>query len=442
MFILVAQSLCVCCVVMTSVEEDSPVLFASCLLLLKKRRARKMYFRRINRRRNTHSEFLLINEMRLFDNESHMNYFRMTKSVFDTLLSKIERKLTHAPTHILPISAKQRLAVSLRLLASGNSLQSIAFSFRMGKSTVSNIINETCDAIIESLSTECLPSPTEDKWRIISDGFNSKWNFPHCVGAIDGKHVRMQCPDNSGSECFNYKRYFSFILMAAVDCDYCFTCVDIGAYGRESDSSVFSSSKFGQLILNDKLDLPDPEPLSQSSNEIFPFVFVGDDAFPLKSNLMKPYPGANISIDRCIFNYRLSRARRIVENAFGILANRWRIFHAPICMNLPKAKKMVYTCIILHNFLRRFDHETAPAYRYIPDHSIDFEDNNGEVTPGTWRAEIAEDTGLSNISRVGSNNYRKHAAKIRENFKTYFNTIGAVPWQTKVVTRGAINIDD
>ena len=193
---------------MTSVEEDSPVLFASCLLLLKKKRTRKIYFRRINRRRNTHSEFLLINEMRLFDNESHINYFRMTKSVFDTLLLKIERKLAHAPTHKLPISAKQRLAVSLRLLASGNSLQSIAFSFRMGKSTVSNIINETCDAIIESLSTECLPSPTEDKWRIISDGFNSKWNFPHCVGAIDGKHVRIQYPDNSGSECFNYSDTF------------------------------------------------------------------------------------------------------------------------------------------------------------------------------------------------------------------------------------------
>ena len=100
-----------------------------------------------------------------------------------------------------PISAGERLAVTIRYLVTGDSMQTISFSYRLGHSTVCNVIDGTCDAIWEALSPEylCTPKNCED-WRRISNGFETAWNFPHCLGAIHGKHVMMQAPSNSGSQ--------------------------------------------------------------------------------------------------------------------------------------------------------------------------------------------------------------------------------------------------
>ena len=69
------------------------------------------------------------------------------------------------------------------------------------------------------------------------------WNFPHCMGAIDGKHVLLQCPRNSAGEYFNYKNAFSIVLFALVDAHYNFMFVDTGCQGRSSDSGVFTNAE-------------------------------------------------------------------------------------------------------------------------------------------------------------------------------------------------------
>ena len=99
--------------------------------------------------------------------------------------------------------------------------------------TVARIVAETCETIWKTMKREYVPQPSEADWVRIADGFERQWNFPNCIGALDGKHVVIQAPPGSGSLYFNYKGTFSMVLMALVDHQYCFTVVDIGAYGRK-----------------------------------------------------------------------------------------------------------------------------------------------------------------------------------------------------------------
>ena len=113
--------------------------------------------------------------------------------------------------------------------------------------------------------------------------------FQTVFGAIDGKHVVMQAPARAGSSFYNYKGTHSVVLMAVCDAHYKFLMVDISDSGRESDGSVFASCNIGQAINENRLNLPEPRVLDGTCIK-FPYVFVGDKAFPLKSCLVKPYP--------------------------------------------------------------------------------------------------------------------------------------------------------
>ncbi|KAE9543209.1 hypothetical protein AGLY_003120 [Aphis glycines] len=169
-----------------------------------------------------------------------------------------------------------------------------------------------------------MPEPNREKWIEISELFYKKTNFPNCLGSIDGKHMRCRNPNNSGSLFYNYKKYFSIVLMAVVDANLNFIFIDVGAYGREADSNVFRNSVFGKKLYRNQLQIPDPVSLPLTENNLQPFVFVADEAFELHTNLLRPYPGRKLNNTCRIFNYRLSRARRTVECAFGVLANKKR----------------------------------------------------------------------------------------------------------------------
>ena len=86
-------------------------------------------------------------------------------------------------------------------------------------------------------------------------------------------------------------------------------------------------------------------------SEKVPFVILGDDVFALKNYMMKPFPQRNLTIEKRIYNYRHSRARRISENMFGILANRWRVFHTTMHLSPELAISVTLSALILHNYL-------------------------------------------------------------------------------------------
>ena len=126
--------------------------------------------------------------------------------------------------------------------------------------------------------------------------------------------------------------------------------VDNGAYGRRSDGGIFKDSLIGIKFDADKMNVPPPTQIVDTNNYKFPYVLVGDEAFPLKHYLMRPYPRNNLNLERRVYNYRLSRARRLIENSFGILASKWRIFRKPIEANVSTVESIVQATVCLHNF--------------------------------------------------------------------------------------------
>lgn len=268
----------------------------------------------------------------------------------------------------------------------------------------------------------------QEEWMTVANGFLNRWNFPHCVGAFDGKHIQILAPENSGSMYFNYKGTFSIVLFAIVDAHYKFLYGDVGCQGRISDGGVIKYTSFYKKLMTNSLGLPDERPLP-GRNILLPHVFVADDAFALSKNVMKPYPGqlpGNASPKR-IFNYRLSRARRIVENVFGICAATFRVLLKPIALHPKKVESVVLAIIYLHNFLRR---NSASKNNYNPPGTFDYEDtDNNIVISGNWRSQVSEGDGLINIQNI-PRRPGNAAQNIRDEFTEYFiSNEGRVEWQ-------------
>ncbi|XP_055543056.1 uncharacterized protein LOC129728629 [Wyeomyia smithii] len=217
----------------------------------------------------------------------------------------------------------------------------------------------------------------------------------------DGKHVNVKALARSASDYFNYKKQFSIVLMALVVANYEFIYVNIGAEGtacqiengrlkclfvfswnctgRISDGGVFAGCSFARPMYRDELHLPSPRPLNLRTT---PFVILADNAFPLHKHIMKQYSFKNQTAKERIFNYRLFRGRRSVENAFGIASARFRILQRTSEFTSKRASKIVSVVCVLHNFL--LSRESCHLYAPIGTH------DSLAGTDGSWRRESGE----------------------------------------------------
>ena len=178
--------------------------------------------------------------------------------------------------------------------------------------------------VIKMLTLLLLQVPgSQHEWNNIMEDYYRLWNFPNCCGAMDGKLVNIRCPGRSGSEYIDYKKNFSIHLFAVVDANYNFIYIDVGTNGRANDASVFNKSTLNEALLSNLLNFPKEG------------VIVADDAFYLRTDVLKPYNTRGEFGDKQkIFNYRLSKARRVVENSFGILASKFRIYEKAIPLSV------------------------------------------------------------------------------------------------------------
>lgn len=312
----------------------------------------------------------------------------------------------------LPINKKKNKLRIFRYLATGESMRSLAFQFRVSHQYISVIIKDTLKAIKTRFFAEAMPEPTTEKLKQNAEKFFERWNYPNCVSAIDGKHVRIFCPKNSGSCFFNYKDYFSVVVLAMVDAEYKFVAVDVGAYGREGDSGIFQRSSFGRKIYNEEFNFPPPIELPQTKI-ILPHVIIADKAFALHQNVMRSYPSKQALTNRqkSVYNYRHSRARRTSENAFGIMSSYFRIFYTPIMAKAKTVDSIIIVACILHNFMR--------------DEKI--------LSPQETRFNDVENINCPTNNLIGlaadRTRHSQTAYNIREQFKKYFNGVGRVTWQ-------------
>lgn len=285
----------------------------------------------------------------------------------------------------------------------------------MGVSTVRMISLEVCSVLWECLVSDYMPEVDENGWNKYSSEFYELWNFPNCCGAIDGKHVAIQCPPNSGSLYFNYKHFHSINLLGVCDANYNFIAIDVGGYGGNSDGGIFANSEFGKRLMSNQLHFPPPCELPDSS-EMLPHYIVGDAAFPLKQNLIRPYPGLRLPPLQETFNKRQSRARRTIENSFGVLVARWRILKNTLVMLPNSAEAVVKACVILHNFVKR--HASS---EYCPPGFIDIIDRDGNIdVPGEWRTLVEQPLrGIPASSLQKGNNAERSAFGNRDALANY-----------------------
>lgn len=265
-----------------------------------------------------------------------------------------------------------------------------------------------CSAIKNKLRKPYIPKLQKENWEQISNDFWEIWNFPNCIGALDGKHVVIEAPPKSGSMYYNYKKTFSIVLMALVDAHYKFIAVDIGAYGKNSDGGILSNSNLGRALEKKKLDIPDGKPLP-GTIEKSPLTIIGDEAFPLKTYLLRPYPGPQMYDDnkKRKFNERLSRARKVVEDTFGQLTQKFRIYSRRMKI-LPKyADKIIMTTCILHNYIKQ----------------------NGNNIQLSTSSSTNTAHNITPIPRQGGSATRD-AIEVREKVKDFIcSPLGQLPWE-------------
>ena len=216
--------------------------------------------------------------------------------------------------------------------------------------------------------------------------------------------------------------------MAVADAKYRFLLTDIGAPGRISDGGVLQRSGFPAHLAK---TFPSEQQKLPGTNIDVNHYIVGDPAFPISSNLMRPFSGRNLPYTQRIFNYRLCRARRVVENTFGIAAARWRIWRKPMEMQTEMAIAVCKAVVVLHNFAMAEESTYNPPF---------FADSiaNGTVKPGQWRQDPEKNELFEQLPKRNDKKYQKDwPSRMRSTLAYYFIGKGSVPWQHSMVTAPA-----
>ncbi|XP_062550355.1 uncharacterized protein LOC134215122 [Armigeres subalbatus] len=275
--------------------------------------------------------------------------FRMNRKCFDTLCGML-RGIAKQDTILRKcIPLQKRVGIALYALGSSAEYRTISNLFGVGKSTICEIMQEFCTEVWRVLRPIYMDSFPLQKNQIEEclKGFG-QIGFPQCYGAIDGCHIEIQPKNDEAIDYHNYKGWYSMVLFASVDYRFRFQYISVGSPGRCNDSKIFESSKLKRELQNPILK----DYTKKMCGIDVPVLLIGDSAFRLSELVMKPYSfHVDASDKEKTFNYTLSKARRVVENAFGHLKARFRRIGKGLDNKIDKAALVIQCCCVLHNFL-------------------------------------------------------------------------------------------
>ncbi len=372
----------------------------------------------ISRREELGHYHRLMEELRQEDKPSFKNLLRLIPEFFDNLVIRLTPRLLKQNTQMREaICPGEKVAATLFYLATGNTYTSMKWGWRLPHNTLSLIVREVCEAIIAEFTNDHLYTPsTQAEWLAVAQRFEQRWQYHNCLGAIDGKHVRIQKPPKSGSRYYNYKGFFSLVLMAVVDARYRFIWYSVGAPGSCSDAQIWNNCDFRAQLEDGSLDTPPAAPLPFDDTPV-PYHIIGDAAFALHTTLMKPYGSRHQSHEVAVLNYRISRPRNCVEDTFGMLTRRFQFLTTPLRQDIKTSRAMVAAAVGLHN------------------HIIDIYPDRATVEVENQRraGHQSEDT-VDMQPRSGAADSRA-AREQRDHLKDYYNGPGAVPWQDRMVRK-------
>jgi hypothetical protein len=293
---------------------------------------------------------LLMNELRLKDVQAFQNFTRMTPHMFFNLLETLTPQIEKQDTNYRKaIGPGTRLALTLRYFASGDSYKSLSYNWLCGANTISKIVKDVSMAINAEYGADLLTPPViPELWK---------------------------------------------------------------SNGSASDAQIWNGCELLEVIESKDIGFPQASPVVEGER-LIPYFIIGDDAFALKPYLMKPYSKRGLTKEEKVFNYRLSRARRIVENAFGILANRFGCFQTCMRQQPETVTDIILACCCLHNLIRKENPRNVAG--------VDEEDDDHNEIPRTWRETLQLDDG--GLNRHFRNQGTAYTKGIRDYMKTYYSS--------------------
>ena len=194
----------------------------------------------------------------------------MTPEFFEIIKTRLESRLaSQATNYRAPITVGEKLALTIRYLATGESYTSLSCQLRVGRSTISKFLPKDCRAIQDEFTRKYLKCPTTpDEWKELKIEFRTRWNVPYALASLDGKHVALKKNKNSGALYHNYKGFFSIVMLVLVDGQYKFRWVDAGTAGSCSDAQIFNACQLKRKIDDGRIDFPDPAPITQGGRDV------------------------------------------------------------------------------------------------------------------------------------------------------------------------------
>jgi len=278
-----------------------------------------------------------------FEETDMLRTFRLSKTAMNILTCIIKSAKQSRPTSYArgrpAVELRKQIFILLYYMCTQSTEYQIAQIFGISDSTVFNCIAHLIDVLYEDCQSALIRWPVGDRLMQVVQGFRSKRDIDGVVGAVDGCHIAIACPNENACDYVNRKGYHSVVLQAVCDNDLFFTDVYVGWPGSVHDARVYRNSPLGESLETD------PDRLCP--NGLF---LLGDAAYPLSCELMTPIKDTgSLSNAETYYNFCHSSTRMTIERAFGLLKGRFRRLKFVNVVNAEKRVRVVVVACMLHN---------------------------------------------------------------------------------------------